>query len=81
MPYQQGDILLDKYRIESLLGQGAFGEVYKVTYLPLLQLRALKVLRRQAAGISQEEFTEAQMRFRNEALLGAQLNSSNPDPH
>jgi hypothetical protein len=32
MPYQPGDLLLnDKYHIESLIGRGAFGEVYHVT--------------------------------------------------
>jgi eukaryotic-like serine/threonine-protein kinase len=31
MPYQPGEIILDKYRLEDLLGQGAFGEVYRVT--------------------------------------------------
>jgi serine/threonine protein kinase len=35
MPYQPGDILLDKYRIEALLGHGAFGEVYRVMRISL----------------------------------------------
>jgi len=33
MPYHPGEIVLDKYRIEALIGQGAFGEVYRVTLL------------------------------------------------
>ena len=33
--YSPGDTLLDKYIIQSLLGQGAFGEVYLVTHLML----------------------------------------------
>jgi serine/threonine protein kinase len=31
--FNNGEILLDKYRIEALLGQGAFAEVYRVTHL------------------------------------------------
>lgn len=78
MPYQPGDILLDKYRIERLLGQGAFGDVYLVTHLKLNVLRALKVLRRDAPGIGIQEFDDGEGRFQLEARLGAQLN---PHPH
>ena len=35
MSFQSGEILFDKYRIESLIGQGAFGEVYRVTHINL----------------------------------------------
>ena len=51
MPYQPGEIILEKYRIEALIGQGAFGEVYRVTHLGLHVPRALKILRRDAPGI------------------------------
>ena len=79
MTYAPGDILLEKYRIETLLGQGSYGQVYLVTYLPLNQPRALKVLRR--AGATAQEFEKAQGRFTLEAQLGGQLNSPNPNPH
>ena len=79
MTYAPGDILLEKYRIETLLGQGSYGDVYLVTYLPLNQPRALKVLRR--AGATAQEFEKAQGRFTLEAQLGGQLNSPNPNPH
>ena len=37
MPYQPGDILLDKYRIEALIGQGAFGVVGASQWEPTVQ--------------------------------------------
>ena len=77
--YSPNDILLDKYRIEAKLGQGSFGDVYLVTYLPLNQPRALKVLRREF--LTDKEFESAQKHFMDEAQLGGELNSPNPNPH
>ena len=74
MPYNTGDILLDKYRIEEIIGKGAFGEVYRVTHLKLNALRALKVLRKDAPGLGSTEYGEYQDRFKLEAQLGAKLN-------
>ena len=71
--YSPGDTLLDKYIIQSLLGQGAFGEVYLVTHLMLGVPRAVKVLRSDAPGIGSSDYSEAQSRFRLEAQLGAQI--------
>ena len=79
MIFNPGDILFDKYRIEALLGQGSFGTVYRVTFLPLNQTRAVKLLRRE--GATAKEFERAQQRFMKEVLLGAQLNDPNPNPH
>ena len=42
-----GQVLLNKYHIEALIGEGGFGKVYKATHLQLNALRALKVLPRQ----------------------------------
>ncbi len=81
MPYHPGDLLLDKYRIEKTLGQGAFGEVYLVTHKNLGVLRALKVLRRDAPGVGSYDYNEAQTRFQLEAQLGAQLNMPAARPH
>ena len=51
MPFQPGEILLDKYRLEALIGRGAFAEIYRVTDLALNMPRALKVVRRDAPGL------------------------------
>jgi eukaryotic-like serine/threonine-protein kinase len=55
MTYTPGEILLEKYRVEALIGQGAFGEVYRVTHLSLNVPRALKVLRRDTPGVGSTE--------------------------
>jgi formylglycine-generating enzyme required for sulfatase activity len=81
MPFVNGDVLLDKYRIERLLGQGAFGEVYLVTHLALGVPRAIKILRRDAPGVGNGDYQDVESRFRLEAQLGARLNSPSPHPH
>ena len=81
MTYQPGDQLLDKYRIEARIGQGAFGDVYRVLHTSLKVTRALKVLRRDAPGIGSTQYTNAQERFQLEAQLGARLNSPNANPN
>ena len=77
MPYNIGDILLDKYRIEEIIGKGAFGEVYRVMHLKLNAARAIKVLRKDAPGLGSTEYGEYQDRFKLEAQLGAKLNHPN----
>jgi len=73
MPYQPGQILLDKYRIESLVGRGAFAEVYRATHLSLNAPRALKVLRRDAPGVGSTDFNDCRQRFQLEFQVAAQL--------
>ena len=73
MPYTLGTIILDKYRIEKTLGQGAFGEVYLVTHRVLGVPRAVKVLRRELSGLGSGEYSQIQARFQLEAQLGAQI--------
>ncbi len=81
MDYKAQEILLNKYRIEALIGQGTFGKVYLVTHLELNVLRALKILRRGAPGISSFEFDNFSRRFHLEAQLGAQLNARRAHPN
>jgi len=50
MPYHPKDTLLDKYRLEALIGRGAFAEVYRARHLALNAARALKILRNDAPG-------------------------------
>jgi serine/threonine protein kinase len=66
-------LLHEKYRVESLLGAGAFAQVYRVLHLQLNVPRALKILHRDAAGLSSTEFGDYRTRFELEAQLGAQL--------
>jgi len=82
MTFEPGQVILNgKYRIEALIGQGAFGEVYRVTHIGLSVARALKILRRDAPGIGSRDFNETQTRFQMEAQLGARLNTPRPQPN
>ena len=75
--YKPGDILLDKYRIEELIGEGAFAEVYLATHIELNVPRALNILRKEAPGVGSTEFEDFQERFKLEVQLGARINHPN----
>ena len=70
-------ILNNKYRIERLLGRGAFGEVYLATHRLLNAPVAIKVLRHDAPGVGSAEFGRFRERFLQEAQLGKRLNHPN----
>ena len=74
--YKKGDILLGKYRVESLAGRGTFGEVYQVIH-PTLKPRAIKVLRRDMPGVEKRDLQEMRERFAIEAQLGDRLSHPN----
>lgn len=77
MNYKIGDILLGKYRIIALIGQGAFTDVYQVTHLALNVDRAIKILRKDTPGLSNAEYADYRSRFHLEARLGARLDQPN----
>ena len=73
--WKTGDIILDgKYRVESLVGEGEFTQVYRVFSLGLNEERALKVTARGASGLSKAILEHYRDRFRLDAQLGSKLN-------
>ncbi len=77
MTLSPGDtICKGKYRVETLVGQGTFGEVYLVTHSDL-KPRAVKVLRRTTAGIGSQDYATRRERFKFEAQLGDEITHPN----
>ncbi len=59
MSYQPGQLILnDKYRLEALVGQGAFAQLYRATHQALNAERAIKVLHRDTPGIGSTEYED-----------------------
>jgi formylglycine-generating enzyme required for sulfatase activity len=74
MAFKPGDVIVcGRYRVERLLGKGAFARVYLVRHLELDVDRAVKVLTRDTPGVGSTLFDDYQARFRLEAQLGARL--------
>jgi serine/threonine protein kinase len=48
--FQPGTVLLEKYRVEGLLGRGGMGVVLRVTHLHLGEELAIKILSPEAGG-------------------------------
>ena len=69
-PVAIGEVLLGKYRVERVLGQGGMGLVVAVRHVDLGQLQAMKFL--VPAAIGHEEAVE---RFLREAKAAARLSS------
>lgn len=69
-PVTSGQILLGKYRVERILGQGGMGMVVAVRHVELEQLRAMKFLLSGALG-----HAESHERFLREARAAARLSS------
>ncbi len=65
-----GQVFLDKYRIESIIGRGGMGVVAEVTHLQLNQRLAIKMLRQDVLLDS-----DAVERFMREAQAAAKLKS------
>ena len=66
MTFHSGDTIQNKYRIEELIGRGAFADVYRATHIDLNVSRALKVLRKDAPGLGSTEYSDFQARFQLE---------------
>ncbi len=67
-PVQPGDVLLGKYRVESILGQGGMGVVVAARHVDLGELFAIKFLLPKALRVP-----EAMERFLREARSSARL--------
>src|SRR5215217_9269376 len=68
----RGELLDGKYRIESLLGEGGMGAVYRATHLGTTRTVAIKVIQPRLS--SHPEFVE---RFRREAEAAGRLRHPN----
>ncbi len=70
-------LLPDKFRIETLIGRGAFWDVYQARHLALNAPRAIKILRSDAPGLGSSEYSDFRARVQHEAQLGARLDHPN----
>jgi len=68
-----GDILIDRYRIVSLLGQGGMGAVYRAWDMRLNVPVALKEMIPQP-GLNPETLAQLRQQFQQEAMVLARLN-------
>ncbi len=81
MTYQFGDLVLDKYKVEIILGQGAYGDLYRVSHLGFVGQRAIKVFNRNDFFKRSISYENVQRRFNLESLLAKKLNSPKPNPY
>ena len=68
MTLEAGEVLVDKYRVEGLLGRGGMGAVYRATNIDSGQPVALKVL---LAGMQSDARAIAARRLEREARVMA----------
>lgn len=73
MTYKNGEIIFDKYRIERLIGEGTFGEVYLVTHIKLDLPRVIKLIHHDAAMKNDPNYKEIRRQFQQEAQIGARI--------
>jgi len=66
-------LLLDRYRIEGMLGEGGLGSVYKAFDTRLKRLVAIKTLKASLAASHADTFRALQERFAREAEAGARM--------
>jgi serine/threonine protein kinase len=63
-----GTVVADRYRVESLLGEGGMGAVYRAEHIHMRKAVALKVLHSDA-----NEYPEVVQRFEREAIAAANI--------
>jgi eukaryotic-like serine/threonine-protein kinase len=68
--YAIGECVDGRYRIESVLGQGGFGETYKARHFPTARMVVLKV-----PHISIIGYMTAFSRYRREIEIGQRLDN------
>lgn len=81
MTYQSGDLILNKYRVDTLIGEGVCGEVYRVYNVADKTQRAIKVFSQSTIGTGNLGFFNCRQRFRFEFQLAARLNSPEINPY
>ncbi len=72
-----GTVLAGKYKIISVIGEGAFGKVYLGCDESIVRYVAIKELLRDKATLSPEEWRDYEMRFRKEARTVGQFSHPN----
>ncbi len=73
----RGKLIANQYRIESMLGQGGMGQIYRAMDLELNRIVAVKRISPALLGESSAFSTIAKARFRGEAFLPAQISDEN----
>ncbi|MFZ1467178.1 MAG: protein kinase, partial [Anaerolineae bacterium] len=77
MPLSAGDILNGHYRIETEIGRGAFGRVYRARDTKLDRPVAIKELLKGDADLASAGFDDYALRFEREARIQAGFNHPN----
>ncbi len=72
-----GDLLVGKYKIESVIGQGGFGQVYLAYDEAMDRHVAIKELSGRTADTSPDQWREYQQRFAKEAQVISHLSHPN----
>jgi N-acetylmuramoyl-L-alanine amidase len=74
MPLEAGDLILDgRYRIEARIGRGTSGVVYRATHVGLGATRAVRVLARDAPGMSDADDGHHRHRLHLEFQIATQI--------
>lgn len=73
MPLPSNTLLANKYRIEAIIGQGAYGRVYRARDVQLDRLVAIKELHKGDGELSSTAYNDYARRFRREAKVQARF--------